>query len=121
MPDNATLSYLQSVHDRSLTLASHLRYDGGHAWCLHLLALYGSVLELAHAIGVLASHEAPAGVPIILRSMLEAYVDLRNLARDRSYGYYLEANALEGKLRFMRDLKADTSPELESVRQFADF
>lgn len=53
--------------------------------------------------------------------MLEAWVDLRNLVRDRSYGYLLEAIALEQKIRFMTDVQADASEATQVVRAARDF
>jgi hypothetical protein len=119
--DAELVRYLRRVHGQALRLAAAFRYEGDAAWDVHILSIYGSIVELSHAVAVLVEGDARVGVSIILRSMLEGWVDLRNLAADKAYGYQLETNALEEKLRFMRHVQKDRSEATKSVREDADF
>jgi hypothetical protein len=57
---------------------------------VYALGLYGSIVEQFSASVLLAQFGEPSTIPIILRSMYEALVDLDNLVHDASYRCRIE-------------------------------
>lgn len=94
-----------------LSHAKALRHDGSDAQ-LHALSLYGTTLELFSGCIVLAKAGEPVGIPILLRPMYEALVDLDNLLRNASYVEHLEAANLKQMLKLLSALSRN-NPLLE--------
>jgi len=67
----------------------------------YALGLYGTIIHLFSACVLLASFGEPTGIPILLRSMYEAMVDLHNLVRDPSYACRIEDADLKQILSIM--------------------
>ena len=59
-----------------------------------LISLYGTILELVYSIGILAKSDTSIGISVLLRSIVEAHLDLSNLIKDSNYGYCLHAEYL---------------------------
>jgi len=74
-----------------------------------LLAIYGSLIELTGCI-ITLSETHRIGIPIIFRSVLEAFVDLSNLIKDENYGYYLAFNDNEQWLKMLHEAKKGSNP-----------
>jgi Family of unknown function (DUF5677) len=68
----------------------------------YALGLYGSIIEQFSACVLLAQFGEPTTIPIILRSMYEALVDLDNLVQDASYACRIEHANIEQTLSIMR-------------------
>ena len=69
---------------------------------LYALGLYGTMVEQLSACVLLALFGEPSTIPIILRSMYEALVDLDNLVHDASYHWRIEHANLKQTLSIMR-------------------
>ncbi len=69
---------------------------------VYALGLYGSVIEQFSACVLLAQFGEPSTIPIILRSMYEALVDLDNLVHDASYHCRIEHANFKQTLNIMR-------------------
>ncbi len=102
----------------AIDLAGVLRPDKTHRWHLILTSLYGSILELSHAIQVAITCEAPISVPILLRSQLEAFVDFVNLVEERKYGYHMDAAHLYQWQEVLREAKTTTNPYLKEISEY---
>jgi len=104
---------------RSITdcteLARVLKFDKTHKWHVNLISLYGSMLELANSICVLVEGGSPIGVPILLRSMLEAFVDFSNLAETRTYGYHMDGSNIKEWIRILEEAKRGDNPYLADI------
>lgn len=87
--------YLSTLHSECLAAASGLRFDKTHPWHFLLVTLYGSLVELAGCVLILARSDGSAGLGAVLRAQLEVYVDLVNLADDRSYLEFIDAANLK--------------------------
>lgn len=83
-----------------LNAASRLRYDDSMAH-IYALALHGSVIEQFSACVLLVRSGEPSTIPIILRSMYEALVDLDNLVHDAGYVYRIEHANIKQTLNIM--------------------
>ena len=82
---------------------------------MNLISLYGSMLELANSICVLVEGDSPIGIPILLRSMLEAFVDFSNLEATRTYGYHMDAVNIKEWIRILEEAKRGDNPYLEGI------
>src|ERR1700677_5145679 len=70
--------------------AAQLRHDESDPQ-IHALTLHGTITELFSACVLLAKQGEPTAIPIILRSMYEALVDLDNLLQDAGYVEHIQA------------------------------
>ena len=90
---------LSNVVPVVLEAAAQLRHQDNLAQHL-AIALHCTNIELFSACPLLALYGEPTPIPIILRSMYEALVDLDNLLRDASYVDRIEAANLTQMLKF---------------------
>lgn len=95
--------FLKRAHDSVQPLSEHIYFDKTNRLHSHIIFLYGSIIELTGSCILLIEHGLMAAVPVILRSILEAYVDLHNLIEDPRYGYSMEISDLEGSLVIMKE------------------
>ncbi len=110
-----TLGLLHELHSDVIEMSRKLFFDKTHPQHLHVIALYGSILELSSSIILLTKDGPKTALPIILRSLLEAYVDMLNLCADPRYGYVLEVSAEKSWLKLLRAAADGQNPYLEKV------
>ena len=110
-----TLGLLHELHSDAIEMSRKLLFDKTHPQHRHVLALYGSILEFSSSIILLTKDGPKTALPIILRSLLEAYVDMLNLCADPKYGYTLEASAEKDCLKFLREAANGINPYLKKV------
>ncbi len=79
--------------------------------------LFARQFELARDFYRAYSSNAISGAQIILRSLLEASVDLFNLCADASYAENLEANDLKEWLKLMKEAGTNCNPYLSSLSE----
>lgn len=84
-----------------LNAAARLRYGDSMAQ-IYALGLHGSIIEQLSACVLLAQFGEPSTIPIILRSMYEALVDLDNLVHDAEYVCRIEHANIKQTLNIMR-------------------
>ena len=87
--------FLKRLHDSCAQLILRLKFDKQHAQSRTLIALYGSILELSSGLIALVDQQLLPGAPVMLRAILEAHVDLVNMAADSRYGYSLERSYIK--------------------------
>ncbi len=87
---------------------------------LYLIGLYGSLLEFSGSVAFLIENRYSAGVPPILRSMLEVYVDFVNLDNKPEYAQYMEANSHKGWLKVLTIAAKGTNPHLAEFAKSLD-
>jgi Family of unknown function (DUF5677) len=83
-----------------LAAAGQLGHNDSDAQ-LHALGLHATIIELISECLLLAGQGAPSSIPIVLRSVYEALVDLDNLVSDASYVEYLIAANLKQTIKLM--------------------
>ena len=88
---------------------SNIHFEKNNTWHEKIVYLYYTIVGYGLSISTLIEHHGPIGIPIVLRSMLEAYVDLKNLSKDETYADKIERAYLEQKLRFARYASAGKS------------
>jgi hypothetical protein len=109
------IQLLKRLHDGCVELARPLRIEAGQrvAACV-----YVRIVELAGAFHALAAANLWVGPPLVLRSMLESFADLRNLLRDPNYQKRMEVTVAEQWLRLIESAREEpANPYLEGVRE----
>ncbi|NNH60096.1 hypothetical protein HLI01_25505 [Rhizobium laguerreae] len=79
------LEFLDELVKATIKLLPSVKFDKSHPVHRLLMALYATIIEDADSAVAILSVERWAGVEHLLRSALEAHVDLINLANDPDY------------------------------------
>jgi hypothetical protein len=108
------------LHEKTITLTAELHFDKNHPWHLHLVSLYCSLIELTGSACILIKEGVCIGIPILLRSAVEAHLDFANLAIDRTYGYMLRASELKEWIKLLKESKNGLNPFLKDISDFSD-
>jgi hypothetical protein len=111
----AVLAFLKKAHDAFQPLSEKICFDKKHALHNHVIALYGSILELTGSCILLVDQKLISGVPILVRAIVEGYVDLFNLVRDAEYGYRLRISYLKEWLKILEEAKAGKNKYLQDI------
>jgi hypothetical protein len=123
MNNQNALDFLEKVVAKVTTSSNKLIFNKKYARHLYLIALYCRIIELTHSCTILMKEKIISGVPVILRTVLEAYADLKNLIADENYVNYMEASHLEEWRRIIKEAKNKENPylckiaELENLRK----
>lgn len=99
------LQFLKSLHDAFIGMSETIVFDKEHPRQLVLVALYGRILELCGGLITLMNKKFYTSAPSLFRSLLEAYVELKNLYSDAEYGYFMEASLNDQWLKVLREAK----------------
>jgi hypothetical protein len=118
-PPEEVFAFLKKAHDEFQPLSVEIRFDKSQALHSHVMALYGSIIELTGSSIILVDRKLIAGVPILLRAILEAYVDLLNLVRDPKYGYQLHFGYVKEWLKLLDEAKTGKSEYLMAISKDA--
>jgi hypothetical protein len=83
---------LGEVHDLAVQCTPRLRFDIAKNGWRHIYAVgfYASLTELSGSCVALARARAYVGIPILARTCLEAFMDLKNLLANDTYVHHLE-------------------------------
>jgi len=103
-----------------MKLTEQLHFDKKHPWHLNLVSLYCSLIELTGSACILVQETIGIGIPILLRSAVEAHLDFAKLAADRRYGYRLRASELKEWIKLLKEAKDGTNPFLKEISDFPD-
>ena len=109
------LEFLKTVRDFLIDTAKELRFDKDHPWHRNLVALHGSLIEFSGSMLICLDKGGKISVPTIFRSILETYVEFKNLAADRKYGYCMEANYADQTLKILREAQKGKNPYLADI------
>lgn len=114
------LDFLKKLHDELLKCVPELEFDKEHVWCRHLVALYGSMIELSGCLIILLDKRGNIGVPAIVRTFLETSVEFNNLLKEKAYGYSMEASYHHEWLRLLREASKGNNPFLNKISELTD-
>lgn len=95
-----------------------IRFDAEKRFQMYAVSLHASIVQLCGGVLVLARTEHTAGIPILLRSMYEALVDLDLLVTDGHYFQRMDAANLAQMLRLLH--QSPTNPLLAGLEQRHD-
>jgi len=114
-PPTEVFAFLKTIHDEFQPLSVKITFDKANPRHRNAMALYGSIIELTGSIIILLDRGMASGVPILLRAILEAFVDLVNLTRTAQYGYYLEVSYIKEWLKILDEAKLGKNEYLASI------
>ena len=119
---NKLSTQCEEVLASTLGLAKHflntLRFNRKDSQQLYSVCLYTRLFELASGCKALLEKNALVGIPIFLRSMFEADIDLINLMKSKDYPERMYASFLKEKLRLTKEVASSTpNPFLTTVRE----
>jgi len=114
------LVYFEKELEEVMSLATELKFDSSHALHQHVISLYGSIIEFSSTIKELYKSGHHSAIPVVLRSILEAFVDLKNLCQDPKYGYSLTINSNKESLKFLKAAKDNQHVYAELVARDPD-
>ena len=98
------INLLNEMVQSFLAETSSTTFNKHNAQNLYLMCLYGRIFELAVSALNLMKINDHAGVPVILRSQLEAFVDFANLIADKNFIRTIAANFVDQKKRLYKNL-----------------
>lgn len=90
----------------------YLKFDKQHPWHISLIALYLSLIEYSDSLIYLAENEKSIAIPTVFRSLLEAYVDFKNLSKDETYGYHMDASNIKQLIKFLEEASKNNNAYL---------
>lgn len=111
--------YKKEIQD-AITYAADLRFDKKHPWHRNLIALYLSIIEYSDTLVHLVDNEKTIAIPLVFRGLLEAFVDFKNLAEDKAYGYHMEASYLKEWLKVIEEASKNKNAFLDSLSKEKD-
>jgi len=88
MPDNKLTSFVDVLNrsmKNSIELSARIPFDAKNPVHFTFVCLYGSIIDIAHGLAVCVKNDCYSAVPILLRSALEAYVNLLLIHSDPDY------------------------------------
>ena len=110
------LKLLDELVQTFLAETSNITFDKYNVQQLYLMCLYGRIFELGVSALNLMKANDHAGVPVLLRSQLEAFVDFANLIEDKDFIKTIGATFVDQKKRLYKNLKEYLDPsEVPSV------
>jgi Family of unknown function (DUF5677) len=110
------IKLLDELVQAFLAETSKITFDRYNVQHVYLMCLYGRIFELGVSAFKLMKANDHAGVPVILRSQLEAFVDFANLIEDKDFIKTMAATFIDQKKRLYENLKKHLDPsEVPSV------
>lgn len=100
-----THEILSDCLDSAIEFGGELKFDASFLGNLCVVSLYMSMLELTAEILHLNREGPKTGIPIISRSILEAYVEIKNLVEDPQYLGVVERSWVLSWLNMMKSAK----------------
>ncbi|WP_271894670.1 DUF5677 domain-containing protein [Candidatus Phyllobacterium onerii] len=79
------LEFVFDLHAKAMTLVPSLKFDKRQEIQRVLISLYATILEQSESVAILLKAGKVGGTDAILRSLLEAWVDLSALLKDEKY------------------------------------
>lgn len=114
---------LGEVHDISVNAAPRLRFDiAGKGWPhVYAVGLYASLIELSGSCVALARAKAFVGIPILARTCLEAFVDLKNLLADDAYINHLEVKRGKEWIKILDEAQGGANAYVAGIANDPEF
>jgi hypothetical protein len=109
-------NFLKRLCDESLRLSAALVFKRQPTQ-LWIICLYGSLIELASSIVLLVERSHWTAVGPVFRSLLETFVDLKNLLDDHQYANFMEAEHAKQTIRMLQSAFNGTNPFLSHISE----
>lgn len=115
------LNFLKKVIDKCTGYSRELTFYKENRQHLYLILLYLRVVELTQSCRILMEEKIISAVPILLRTVLETFADLKNLSDDKNYANFMEASNLHEWLRVFKEAESGDNPYLKSISHMEYF
>lgn len=109
--------FVKHLHNECIRLSEHFVFDKKHHRNFLLICLYGTLIEQAGSLIILIERKHKIGVPLIFRSFIEAYADLKNLHEKAEYRYYMDASYHKQWIKLLKEAKNKPNPYLKDISQ----
>ena len=111
------MDFLKRAYTEVEKHASQLTINKNKPQHLFALALYIKLFELTASCLILIAFKVTTGLPILIRGVLEAYVDLINLCKDPTYINFMQASYFKEWLRILNEAATSQNPNLRGTAQ----
>lgn len=109
------IGFFEELHNESLDALKSLVFPKKDEFSRTVIALYCSLIEHSWSLLLLAKDGRDAGTAIILRSTLEAHIDIENLLNNPSYLKNLNAAYHKEWLKFLKEGATGTNQYLAGM------
>ena len=99
------ISYNELIIEAIEKEIPNINYDITNMHQKLMIALFLTIIEIAKSINILLKNLAHISIPMLIRNMLEAYVDLNNLIKDQDYKFVMYSSYLKEQKRFLENNK----------------
>jgi hypothetical protein len=107
--------FLKELHDVCVKEVDKISFDKTQIRAVHLIGLYGSIIEFTGSFVCLVENKHRTGIPTIFRSLFETYVHFHNLHEEATYGYHMEVSNQEQWLKLLKEAKKGVNPYLSAM------
>ena len=101
--------FLKDIHNEFQKIILTIRFDTENSLHIYLISIYGTILELTTSILILIESKIYTGIPILLRSILEGFVDLINFTNSYDYIHQLNFDCLNQWIKILNAAKSGNS------------
>lgn len=108
--------YHQEV-TKAIQYLEFVKFDKRNPWHRTLISLYCAIIEYSDSLLHLIDNNKPIAIPAIFRSLLEAYVDFKNLAQDSNYLNQMEASYHSQWIKLFREASNGENPYLSGLNE----
>ena len=119
MMNSNKLDFLSKFHDEVIILAPKLKFDPQRESHSAIMMLLLSIVEMSGSCILLFQNKQITTIPILLRFILEALVDLRNLTKDENYFYNMRASYLH-ELKKIFPITDEEKQQLQKMGNFIE-
>jgi hypothetical protein len=116
-----TFQFLLRGIDEIIDHASEIVFDKANMQHLFMLFLYMRIVEIGFSCALLLKNSIISAVPILLRSLVEAFADLRSLDKDPNYADVMVASYVHEWNRFYGEVIEGNNPYLENISAMVNF
>lgn len=111
----------REIVDSCIEFAGVLKFDKKHPQHLYSVCTYGSILEIATGINALIASGQITSVPILLRTLLDAYASFRCCIVDPNHFKAMCASFLKEKRRLLSSIASNPeNPYLKKIAETMD-
>jgi Family of unknown function (DUF5677) len=105
LTDNKLVALLRAVAADSVKDVALFRIDKSHPQELVAVCIYATILELSQGELALLDQGPSTALPLVLRSLLEAYADLRAVLEDPGYHNKMYASFVSERRRLLHNVE----------------
>ena len=109
------LKFIRKSHHQAIECARFIRFEKRNPQHLYSIALYCRAIGLTESCLILIEQKGTTGLPVILRSLLEAFVDITNLTKNPDYAKNMHARSLAEWIKILEEAGTENNPFLSQI------